>query len=137
MLSKKTRYAMMALSCLAQEYGNGPVLISRISEQEHIPKRFLENILQELRRSGYVDSKLGKTGGYFLVKDPQQINLLEIVRLFEGSVGMLYCISEQNYQPCEFCKEESLCNIRTTFGKIRKYAIQELKSTTLKNIIPQ
>ena len=127
----------MALSRLAQEYGCGPVLISRISEQERIPKRFLENILQELRRSGYVDSKLGKTGGYFLVKDPQEINLLEITRLFEGSVGMLYCISEQNYQPCEFCREESLCSIRTAFGKIRDYAIQELKSTTLKNIIPQ
>ena len=130
-LSKKTRYAIIALVKLSKEYGNGPVLISEIAESEQIPQRFLENILLELKKMGILGSKLGKTGGYFLIRKPNEVALDEVVRHFEGSIAMLYCISEKSYQPCEFCKKEEDCKIRTVFKEIRDNTLNVLHKTTL------
>ena len=74
---------MLAMVRLAKEYGKGTLMINEIAESERIPKRFLESILLELKKNGYLSSKLGKNGGYYLIKNPSEINLLEIVRLFE------------------------------------------------------
>ena len=134
-LSKKTRYAMIALIKLAKEYGKGPVLISDIAESEQIPQRFLENILLELKKMGILGSRLGKTGGYFLIKKPEEVSLDEIVRHFEGSIAMLYCISEKSYQPCEFCKKEDNCKIRTVFKEIRDNTVSVLKKTTIAQLV--
>lgn len=122
---------MIALIKLAKEYGNGPVLISDIAESEQIPQRFLENILLELKKMGILGSRLGKTGGYFLIKKPDEVSLDEIVRHFEGSIAMLYCISEKSYQPCEFCKREDNCKIRDVFKEIRDNTVSVLKKTTI------
>ena len=130
-LSKKTRYAILALTKLAKEYGKGPVFISDIAESEQIPQRFLENILLELKKMGVLGSKLGKSGGYFLIKKPEEVSLDDIVRHFEGSIAMLYCISEKSYQPCEFCKKEENCKIRNVFKEIRDNTLSVLKKTTL------
>lgn len=134
-LSKKTRYAMIALIKLAKEYGKGPVLISDIAESEQIPQRFLENILLELKKMGVLGSRLGKTGGYFLIKKPEEVSLDEIVRHFEGSIAMLYCISEKSYQPCEFCKKEENCKIRHVFKEIRDNTVSVLKKTTIDQLL--
>jgi len=134
-LSKKTRYAIIALVKLSKEYGNGPVLISEIAESEQIPQRFLENILLELKKMGILGSKLGKTGGYFLIRKPNEVALDEVVRHFEGSIAMLYCISEKSYQPCEFCKKEEDCKIRTVFKEIRENTLNVLNRTTLEQLI--
>ena len=131
MLTQKTRYSMLALTRLARQYGNGTLMINEIAESERIPKRFLESILLELKKNGYLGSKLGKNGGYFLIKQPNQINLLEIVRLFEGSIAMLKCTSEKFYEPCEHCKDEATCSIRGTFKDIREYTFNKLSQTTL------
>lgn len=122
---------MLAMVRLAKEYGKGTLMINEIAESEKIPKRFLESILLELKKNGYLDSKLGKTGGYFLMKDPATINLLEIVRLFEGSIALLRCTSERFYEPCEHCKDEATCAIRGPFKDIRDYTFNKLTSTTL------
>jgi Rrf2 family protein len=135
MLSKKTRYAMLALTKLAKEYGKGPVLISEIAISEQIPQRFLENILLELKKIGILGSRLGKTGGYFLIKDPADVSLEDIIRHFEGSIAMLYCVSEKSYQPCEFCKEEDTCKIRGVFKEIRDNTLSVLKKTSLNQLI--
>lgn len=135
MLSKKTRYAMLALAKLAKEYGNGPILISDISTSQQIPQRFLENILLELKKMGVLGSKLGKTGGYFLIKHPDDVNLEDIIRHFEGSIAMLYCISEKSYQPCEFCKKEESCKIRGVFKEIRDNTLSVLKKTSLSQLV--
>jgi len=135
MLSKKTRYAMLALTKLAKEYGNGPILISDISTSQQIPQRFLENILLELKKMGVLGSRLGKTGGYFLIKHPDEVNLEDIVRHFEGSIAMLYCISEKSYQPCEFCKKEESCKIRGVFKEIRDNTLSVLKKTSLSQLV--
>jgi len=131
MLTQKTRYSMLALTRLARQYGNGTLMINEIAESERIPKRFLESILLELKKNGYLGSKLGKNGGYFLIKQPNEINLLEIVRLFEGSIAMLKCTSEKFYEPCEHCKDEATCSIRGTFKDIREYTFNKLSQTTL------
>ncbi|WP_320053336.1 Rrf2 family transcriptional regulator [uncultured Acetobacteroides sp.] len=137
MLTQKTRYAMLALTRLAKEYGKGTLGISQIAESELIPKRFLESILLDLKKNGYLASKLGKSGGYFLLKHPDEISLLEIIQLFEGSIAMLACTSEKSYQPCEHCKDEASCPIRSTFKDIREYTFRKLQSTTLTMLASQ
>jgi len=134
LISKKTRYAMIAMVRLAKEYGNGAIMIGDIAKSENIPRRFLENILLELKNLGFLGSKLGKSGGYFLLKSPEDVTLSDIVRHFEGTIAMLSCVSEKSYQPCEFCKEESLCKIRSTFKTIRDNTFSILSKTTLKDL---
>lgn len=134
-LSKKSRYALLALTRLAKDYGKGPILISEISSSEQIPQRFLETILLELKKIGVLGSKLGKTGGYYLIKKPDEVSLDDIIRHFEGSIAMLYCISEKSYQPCEFCKKEENCKIRNVFKEIRDNTVSVLKKTTIDQLI--
>jgi Rrf2 family protein len=133
-LSKKTRYAIVALTRLAKDYGKGPVQIKDIAESERIPQNFLENILLELRKLGILGSKLGKSGGYFLLKKPEEVTLAEIVRHFEGTIALMYCVSEKAYQPCEFCRDESVCEIRRVFKEIRDSTYGILNKTTLSNL---
>ena len=135
MLTQKTRYSMLTLTRLAKEFGKGTLMINEIAESEKIPKRFLESILLELKKNGYLGSKLGKNGGYFLLKKPEEVNLLEIVRLFEGSIALLRCTSQKYYMPCEHCKDEETCSIRGTFKDIRDYTFNKLEKTSLAMLI--
>jgi Rrf2 family protein len=134
-LSKKTRYAIVALTRLAKDFGKGPILIRDIAQDEKIPQRFLENILLELRKLGILGSKLGKEGGYYLLKSPEEVTLAEIIRHFEGTIALMYCVSEKSYQPCEFCKDEAKCQIRRVFKEVRDTTYDILKRTTLAELI--
>jgi Rrf2 family protein len=134
-LSKKTRYAIVALTRLAKEYGKGPMQIREISESEKIPRSFLENILLELKKAGILGSNLGKSGGYYLLKKPEDVSLAEIVRHFEGTISLMYCVSENSYRPCEFCKDENTCQIRSVFKEIRDNTNAVLARTTLRELI--
>ena len=89
---------MVALTRLARDYGNGAILISDLAKSEKIPQRFLENILLEIKKMGILGSKRGKSGGYFLLRHPKDVNLAEIVRQFEGPIALLSCVSEKAYQ---------------------------------------
>lgn len=126
---------MLALTRLAKEHGKGTLSIIEIAESEKVPKRFLESILLELKKNGYLGSNLGKKGGYYLMKKPEEISLLEIIRLFEGAIALLPCISEKYYQSCEHCKDELTCSIRHTFKDIRDYTFSRLATTTLATLI--
>jgi Rrf2 family protein len=134
-LSKKTRYALVALTRLAREFGKGPIQIRDIAEGEKIPQSFLENILLDLRKMGILGSILGKSGGYFLLKKPEEVTLAEVIRHFEGTLSMLYCVSENAYRPCEFCKDEGTCEIRRVFKEIRDTTFDILSKTTLDQLI--
>jgi Rrf2 family protein len=134
-LSKKTRYAIVALTRLAREFGKGPIQIRDIAEGEKIPQRFLENILLELRKLGILGSKLGKDGGYYLLKKPEEVKLAEIVRHFEGTIALMYCVSEKAYRPCEFCKDEATCQIRKVFKEVRDTTYEILSRTSLEVLI--
>lgn len=135
MLSKKTRYAMLALVRLTREYGKGPILIGDIAKDDKIPQRFLESILLDLKNYGILGSKMGKSGGYFLTKDPKTVNLSEIVRHFDGAIALIPCTSDKYYQPCEFCKDEKACKIRKVFRKIRDNTYNTLRNTTLSDLV--
>ena len=126
---------MLALTKLAKEYGNESIQISEIARSEKIPQRFLENILLDLKKMGILGSKLGKSGGYFLLKRPEDVNLSQVVRSFEGTIALVPCVSEKAYQPCEFCKDESACKIRVVFKEIRDNTFDRLESATLRDLI--
>jgi Rrf2 family protein len=135
MLAKKTRYAILAVIKLAREYGNGAILISDIAKSENIPQRFLENILLELKKLGILGSKLGKSGGYYLLKSPREVSLVDIVRHFEGTIALMSCVSEKAYQPCEFCKDVETCKIRVVFKEIRDTTYAILQNSTLDSLL--
>ncbi len=126
---------MVALTRLAREYGTGAILISELAKSEKLPQRFLENILLELKKMGILGSKLGKSGGYFLLRHPKDVNLAEVVRQFDGPIALLPCVSEKAYQPCEFCKDEIACNIRKVFKEIRDNTFEKLEHATLQDLI--
>lgn len=125
----------MALTFLAKEYGKGPILIRDIAGKEQLPQRFLEGILLELRKLGILGSKLGKEGGYYLLKKPSEVNLSDIVRYFEGTISLMYCVSEKAYRPCEFCKDEQTCQIRKVFKEIRDTTYDILSKATLETLV--
>jgi Rrf2 family protein len=103
MLSKKSQYAFKALIYLAERYDEGPVLIADISKKKKIPLKFLENILLELKKAGILDSKKGKGGGYFLKKDPSKVKVANVIRLVNGPIAMLPCLSLYFYERCKDC----------------------------------
>jgi len=135
MLSKKTRYAMLALTNLASKYGDGGNSDRRYSQNGKHPSTFLESILLELKKMGILGSKLGKSGGYYLIKSPSEVSLLDVIRHFEGTIALMYCVSEKAYQPCEFCKIEETCKIRHVFKKIRDNTYDILQEATLASLI--
>ena len=134
-LSKKTRYAIVALTRLAREYGKGSIQIRELAEEEKIPRSFLENILLELKKIGILGSNLGKSGGYYLLKKPADVNLADVVSHFEGTISLMYCVSEKSYRPCEFCKDEKTCEIRKVFKEIHDSTNEILSRTTLEALI--
>jgi Rrf2 family protein len=135
MLSKKAQYSILALVKLAREYQRGPVLIGKISQTEKIPKKFLEAILLELKQSGILGSKKGKGGGYFLIKEPGEINMADIIRHFDGAIALIPCATYKYYQPCQHCKDELTCGIRSVVKDIRDETVNLLKNISLADII--
>jgi Rrf2 family protein len=135
MISKKTKYAINALVKLAKEYNKGPILIREISDSENIPLKFLEAILRELKNAGILNSKMGKGGGYYLIKHPDEVHLATVIRLFDGAIGMIPCVTYRYYEPCLECQDEETCGIRSVFKEIRDETVQLLKKATLSEII--
>ncbi|MGX1023262.1 Rrf2 family transcriptional regulator [Flavobacterium sp. CS20] len=135
MLSKKTKYAINALVYIAKNIDNQPVAASDISENQNIPLKFLETILTELRNARILRSKKGKYGGYLLNESPDKINLAKIVRLFDGAIALLPCVTYNYYEKCEECIDEETCGIRQVVMEIRNTTVQQLKSATLTSIV--
>jgi len=130
-LSKRTQYSLRALYALARSYGQGPVLISRLSEEEAIPKKFLEQILLSLKSSGLVESKKGKGGGYTLVRPPDRITVADVIRLMEGPLAPLPCASETRFRKCDECVDIETCGTRMVMREVRDAISTILDSTTL------
>lgn len=126
---------MLALVHLARQKGSGPVLISDIAEAEHIPRKFLEGILLELRKEGVLASKKGRGGGYYLIKAPSDVNMADVMRLFDGAIALLPCVTYKYYERCEECKDEETCAIRDTFMKVRNETVEILKQATLERLM--
>jgi Rrf2 family protein len=130
-LSKKAKYGLRALLYLAREQGRGPILISELAEQERIPKKFLEQILLELKNRGVLQSKMGKGGGYFLNKSPRTVALGQIIRYFDGPLAPVPCVSVNYYSHCEECRDEASCAIRLVMKDVRDAIAVILDGTSL------
>ena len=136
MLQRKTKYAIKALLALAKQYKeNKPMRISEISEQEGIPRKFLEAIMVELRNHGLVASKLGAKGGYYLVMHPAEIMLSNVIRLTGGPISLLPCVSLNFYEPCHECISEEVCGLRNVILEVRDASIRILSKTSLTDIL--
>lgn len=134
MLNKKTQYAFQALMYLAEHKADGPVLIADIAQKKKIPLKFLENILLELRKSGILESKKGKGGGYFLKTAPDKIPLAEIIRKIDGPIAMLPCASLYFYERCKNCDEKN-CGLHDTMVLVRDATLKILENKTVADLI--
>ncbi len=134
MLSKKSQYAFKALGYLAERYDEGPVLIADISRKKKIPLKFLENILLELKKAGILDSKKGKGGGYFLKKDPAKVKVANVIRLVNGPIAMLPCVSLYFYERCKNCDEKH-CSLHDMMVEVRDASLNILENRTLNDLI--
>ena len=134
MLSKKTWYAFRALSYLAENYGKGPILIHTISDEKKIPLKFLENILNELKKAELLESKKGKGGGYLLKVAPKKISLATVIRVINGPIALLPCVSLNFYEKCVDCDEE-VCGIRKVMTITRDATLKILEKKTLHDIV--
>ncbi len=133
MLSKKTQYAFKALMYMAEKNADGPVLIAEISKKKKIPLKFLENILLELKKAGLLGSKKGKGGGYFFVMPPAKIPLAKVMRLIDGPIALLPCISLNFYERCKNCDEKK-CGLNRVMMQVRDATLSILENKTVADI---
>lgn len=135
MLSKKAKYGLRALLLLAREHGKGPVLIADLARSESIPKKFLELILLDLKNHGVLQSKKGKGGGYSLGKVPEAISLGHVIRVLDGPLAPIPCVSQTAYLKCEECKDETTCGIRIVMKEVRDATARILDGTSLADVL--
>ena len=133
MLSQKAKYAMQALGLLTARYEKGPVLISEIAELKKIPIKFLENILLELKHADILESYRGRTGGYALKVAPESVRLSQIIRIVNGPIAMLSCVSLNFYKACDNCTEKT-CKINPVMAEARDAVLKILDKRTLADI---
>lgn len=134
MLSKKTQYAFKALMYMAQVEKEGPILIAEIAKKKKIPLKFLENILLELKNGGILDSKKGKGGGYFFKEAPSKIHLAKVMRLLDGPIALLPCVSLNFYERCKNCDEKD-CGLRDTLITVRDATLRILEKKTVADLV--
>jgi Rrf2 family protein len=133
MLSKKAQYAFKALMYMAEKKDNQPVLIAEIAKKKKIPLKFLENILLELKKAGILESKKGKGGGYFFKESPKDIPMAKIMRLIDGPIAMLPCVSLYFYERCKNCDEKQ-CGLHDTMIQVRDVTLKLLEKKTVADI---
>ncbi len=134
MLSKKAQYALKALGYLAAKTNEGPILITTIAKEKNIPLKFLENILLELKKADILGSKKGKGGGYFLQQDPRKISMAKIIRIIDGPIALLPCVSLNFYQRCKDCNE-TVCNLNRVLIQARDAILTVLETKMLQDIV--
>jgi Rrf2 family protein len=134
MLSKKTKYGIKALTFLARQEEQAPVAIADIAKAEHISIKFLESILLILKNSGFLGAKKGKGGGYYLIKEPQDINMAKVYRILEGPIALLPCASHNFYEKCTDCTDEATCAVRKLMMEVRDNTLMILENNSLADI---
>ena len=135
MLSKKTKYGLKALTFLARQENFSPVQIGVISQHENISQKFLESILLTLRKNGFLGSKKGKGGGYYLLKDPKDIKMSAVMRILEGPIAMVPCVSLNFYEKCDDCPDETTCAVHKLMIEVRDSTLSIFNNKSLADII--
>ncbi|HLS30195.1 MAG TPA: Rrf2 family transcriptional regulator [Flavobacteriaceae bacterium] len=131
MLSNKTKYGIKALIYLYENREETPIPISKIAEEENIPRKFLEAILLTLRKGQVLGARKGKNGGYYLLKDAEDIYMTEVLRLLGGPIAMIPCVSLNFYESCEDCPDEEACGVHRLMLEVRDSALEILARKSL------
>lgn len=134
MLTMKTKYALKALAVLANAPEGEPVLIATIADQEDIPLKFLQLILRELRQHGVLSSRKGRGGGYSLAKPASSISLSSLIRILDGPIAPVPCLSKTAYRRCEGCKDEATCGVRMILREAYEATLKVLETRTLADL---
>lgn len=135
MLTKRAKYGLKAMKYLAESPKETPVLISSISEHENIPFKFLQGILLSLKKHGFLDSKKGKGGGYFLKKPAKEINMASLFRVLDGPIALVPCVSLNYYEKCDDCPDEYTCCVNRLMAQVRDQTLTLLENETLEDLI--
>jgi len=135
MISKKTKYGIKAMTYLARQEDRKPVQIGVISKNENISQKFLESILLTLRKNGFLGSKKGKGGGYYLLKDPKDIKMASIMRILEGPIAMVPCVSLNFYETCSDCPDENACAVHNLMIEVRDSTLNIFNNKSLADLI--
>lgn len=134
MLSSKAKYGLKAMVHLARREGQGPTLIAEVAEAERIPKKFLDAILLELKNRGLLSSKKGKGGGYVLARPASAIMVGDIIRILDGPLAPVQCVSRTAYRRCDDCQDENSCSVRAVMQDVRDAIAAILDNTRLSNM---
>lgn len=134
MLSKRAKYAIKALLALAEHQRQEPMRIADLARAEQIPPKFLELILLVLKHHGVLQSRKGKGGGYLLARDPKDIFLGQIVRMFDGPLAPVPCASQTAYVPCADCRNEAVCGVHLAMKAVRDATARVLDGTSLADL---
>lgn len=135
MLTMKTRYALKALTILAESGPQRPVLIGELAEREAIPRKFLEAILRELKQHGLLSAQRGRNGGYRLQRRAEDITLASVIRALDGPIAPVPCLSRTAYQRCSECKSERACGVRLVLRDLYEATASVLERTTLADLL--
>lgn len=139
MLTQRSRYALRAMLFLAEEAhaGDRPIPMTRIAVEANVPRKFLELILADLRDAGFLRSHRGKFGGYWLAKPTHLISLGEIIRVIEGPLALVPCVSRSAYRRCADCQDEATCAIRHAMARVRDETARILDGTSLADALAE
>jgi Rrf2 family protein len=135
MISQKAKYALRALVALARAEPGEAMFIGEIAESQSIPKKFLEQILLDLKHNGLVVSRRGKAGGYALLKPANEITFGRVLRIIDGPIAPLPCLSKMAYRRCEDCGPEDSCEVRRVFATVAESTRALLDKATLADAI--
>ena len=137
MLSQRSRYALRALTDLAERHGSPPVTAGDIAERQRVPRKFLDLILLDLKAAGLIESQRGRAGGYRLARAPKDISFGEVIRLLDGPLALVPCVSRTAYRRCDDCLDETTCAIRRVLSDVRDEAARILDAFTLADAMQQ
>ncbi|WP_409758114.1 RrF2 family transcriptional regulator [Aestuariivirga sp.] len=135
MISQRARYAFKAMIALARAEPGKGLQIRQLCEQERLPRKFLEQILLALKAAGYLTSRRGRDGGYELLKPPDTIAIGPLLRVIDGPIAPLPCLSRTAYRKCEDCRDEAHCELRIAFSKAYARYLSALETTTLAEVM--
>ena len=136
MLSKRTKYGLKALTYMARNRSEDELTqIGTIATSENIPHKFLESILLALKKTGFLGAKKGKGGGYYLLKEPSEMKMTDVIRTLEGPIAMLPCVSLNYYEKCDDCPDEETCSVHKLMIQVRDNTLEIFRNTTLEDLV--
>lgn len=131
MLSNKTKYGIKALLYIHKNSEDAPIPISKIATDENIPRKFLESILLTLRKGKILGARQGKYGGYYLLKKAEDIYMSEVLRILDGPIAMIPCVSLNFYESCADCPDEEFCGVHGLMLEVRDSVLDVLTHKSL------